>query len=312
MKPALRRAGWVIGALATLASVAYIVQSWRGQDLSAFASGRAAAAVAVCTGFYLVGVIATAWAWKRLLADLDVHMPWRALASILAVTQVGKYLPGNVAQHVGRASLSLDRGITPVAFAVTLASEMLLLMLASVLVGVSALLVSGRSLALLPGGRGESIVLVGALVALAIAGLVLGSRLAPRLLARFAPTLAQRIGPARMPSLPALGVAVAIYCLVYLVFGAGIVLMAGLLLPSVAPDAWLLVAGFALAWIIGFVTPGAPAGLGVREGVMLLLLGTHYPPAAAGAIVVGLRLATTLGDILLFPLGLLLARKSPA
>ena len=36
MKPALRRAGWVIGALATLASVAYIIHSWRGQDLSAF------------------------------------------------------------------------------------------------------------------------------------------------------------------------------------------------------------------------------------------------------------------------------------
>ena len=73
-----------------------------------------------------------------------------------------------------------------------------------------------------------------------------------------------------------------------------------------------LVAGFALAGIVGFVTPGAPAGLGVREGVMLLLLGTQYPAAEAGAIVVGLRLATTLGDILLFPIGLLLARDPPA
>jgi hypothetical protein len=312
LKRGLRRAGWAIGTFATLASVAYILHSWRGQDLSTFASWRAGTAVAICTAFYLVGVIATAWAWKRLLSDLDVRKPWRVLASILAVTQVGKYLPGNVAQHVGRASLAFDRGIAPIAFGVTLACEMLLLMLASVLVGVSALLVSGRSLAVLPGGRGESLVLVVALVALAIAGLVLASRLAPRLVTRFAPTLAGRLAGARMPSLPALGAAFSIYSLVYLVFGAGIVLMARRLLPDVPQDAWLLVAAFALAWIIGFVTPGAPAGLGMREGVMLLMLGTHYPPAASGAIVVGLRLATTLGDILLFPLGLLLARKPPA
>lgn len=312
MKRRLRQAGWVIGALATLASMAYIAHAWRGQDLSAFASWRAGAAVAACTAFYLAGVIGTASAWRRLLSDIGVHKSWRELASILAVTQVGKYLPGNVAQHVGRAALSFNRGIAPMPFAVTLAAEILLLMLASVVVGVSALLLSGRSLALLPGGRAESIVLVAGVVVAAITGMVLASRLLPRLVRRFAPAHAAKAEAATMPSLPALAAALSFYCLVYLVFGAGIVLMAHLLSPTAPQDAWLLVAGFALAWIVGFVTPGAPAGLGVREGVMLLLLGTQYPAAEAGAIVVGLRLATTLGDILLFPIGLLLARDPPA
>lgn len=312
MKRRLRQAGWVIGAAATLASIAYIAHAWSGRDLSAFASWRAGMAVAACTVFYLVGVIGTAWAWRRLLSDLDVHKPWRALASILAVTQVGKYLPGNVAQHVGRATLSFNRGIGPLPFAVTLVAEILLLMLASVLVGVSALLLSGRSLALLPGGRGEGVLLVAAVVVAAVAGMALASRLAPGLVRRFAPAHADRIDAATLPSLRALAIALSVYCLVYLVFGAGIVWMAHLLAPAAPQDAWLLVASFALAWIIGFVTPGAPAGLGVREGVMLLLLGTQYPAAQAGAIVVGLRLATTLGDILLFPIGLLLARNRPA
>ena len=44
--------------------------------------------------------------------------------------------------------------------------------------------------------------------------------------------------------------------------------------------AWSSVPGAAIAaWLVGLVTPGAPAGLGVREAVMLLILGVWVPQA---------------------------------
>lgn len=310
MKHLRRRAGLLVGLIAAAASIAYIAVSWRGQDMRVFASPRAIAALGSGVAFYLVGVLVTAWAWQRLLSDIGVRSVWRELAGILAVTQIGKYLPGNVGQHIGRASMSFSHGIGPVPFVVTAGVEVLLMMLASVTVGIVALLLSGNSFALIP-GNGSRIIFLVAFIAIAIVGLLLARRLVPSLVGRFAPKHAHAFNAGTLPSAPAMSVAFAMYCMVYLAFGAGIVLMARMLTPGVPQDAWLLVGSFALAWIIGFVTPGAPAGLGVREAVMLLILGTTYPAVAAGAIVVGLRVVTTVGDILLFPIGLLLATKPP-
>jgi uncharacterized membrane protein YbhN (UPF0104 family) len=56
--------------------------------------------------------------------------------------------------------------------------------------------------------------------------------------------------------------------------------------------------------VIGFVTPGAPAGLGVREAVLLLLLAHGMGAANASLLILTLRIATTLGDMLCFVIGL--------
>jgi len=303
------RLGLLVGLVASVASIAYIVASWRGQDMRAFASPRAIAALGSGVVFYMAGVLITARAWQRLLSDIGISSKWRDLAGILAVTQVGKYLPGNVGQHIGRATMAFSRGIAPVPFVVTAGVELLLMMLASVTVGISALLLSGKSFALIPANATQVLVLVMVFIATAIVGLLLARKLAPSLIRRFAPRHAHAFNAGTLPSASAMSAAFSMYCLVYLAFGGGIVLMAHILTPGIPQDAWLLVGSFALAWIIGFATPGAPAGLGVREAVMLLIIGTSYPAAAAAAIVVALRVVTTLGDLVLFPIGLLLATK---
>jgi hypothetical protein len=54
------------------------------------------------------------------------------------------------------------------------------------------------------------------------------------------------------------------------------------------------------AWLIGFVVPGAPGGLGVRESVFVMLMGGAGEESAATALglAFGLRFASSLGDIL--------------
>ena len=68
--------------------------------------------------------------------------------------------------------------------------------------------------------------------------------------------------------------------------------------PSLGPA--LPIAACTLAWMLGFVTPGAPAGLGVREAVLLGLLGPVLGEPAALLLSLQLRLATLGGDLLLF------------
>lgn len=303
MKRALRLAGLAVMIVATAASVYLIARSWRGQDLSAYATPAAAGGVAVALAFYVAGVMASALAWRQLLLGMGLRNSWTELCGIVSATQVGKYLPGNVAHHVGRGALSMARGIGPVPLLTTGLAEIALLTLASIAVGGVALMFSGRLGVL--GGLGDPgiIGLVVLASALVLAGLAALRRLAPALVARFAPRFSGRPELTSLPGPLPIMRAFALYALVYLVFGVGIALMARLLLPGVGQDPWLLVAAFALAWIIGFATPGAPAGVGVREAVMLLLLSEAYAPADASATVLAIRVATTLGDLALLPLG---------
>src|SRR3546814_9620714 len=63
---------------------------------------------------------------------------------------------------------------------------------------------------------------------------------------------------------------------------------------------YLITSAFALSWVLGFLAPGAPAGLGAREGIMLLLLHGSAPAEALLIFVLLARVVTVLGDGLCF------------
>jgi len=57
---------------------------------------------------------------------------------------------------------------------------------------------------------------------------------------------------------------------------------------------------YTAAWIIGYVSPGAPGGIGVREAALVALLGPSLGEGTAVSVACGLRCVTILGDLLLF------------
>jgi len=60
------------------------------------------------------------------------------------------------------------------------------------------------------------------------------------------------------------------------------------------------IALYALSWIAGFVIPGAPGGIGVRESVFVLLSDGLISQADAIFVIAILRLSTTLGEALAY------------
>ena len=113
----------------------------------------------------------------------------------------------------------------------------------------------------------------------------------------------QRLAYANAVAVPgsrALLLAFCCYLANYLVLGTGIAAMSSLLLGDAAPPPLLLTGAFAVSWIIGFFMPGAPAGLGVREGAILTLLQASGAGADMLLLVIGLRVATTAGDLICF------------
>jgi hypothetical protein len=52
----------------------------------------------------------------------------------------------------------------------------------------------------------------------------------------------------------------------------------------------------AVSWLAGFVTPGAPAGIGIRESVLILALAPYIDAKSATLVAMAFRLVTISGD----------------
>jgi uncharacterized membrane protein YbhN (UPF0104 family) len=62
----------------------------------------------------------------------------------------------------------------------------------------------------------------------------------------------------------------------------------------------MVISVYSIAFLLGMITPGAPAGLGIRESIMVLLLSPMIGDAKSTYIALVFRLVTTLGDVWFF------------
>ena len=88
------------------------------------------------------------------------------------------------------------------------------------------------------------------------------------------------------------------YLLLWVLLGTAFFLFIKSFYP-VAPSQLLVVTGtYAVAWSIGFLSVITPSGLGVREGVLSLLLTSALPPATATLVALLSRLWTLSAELI--------------
>jgi glycosyltransferase 2 family protein len=64
------------------------------------------------------------------------------------------------------------------------------------------------------------------------------------------------------------------------------------------PNPFWLLGAYAFAWLLGFVVPLLPGGLGLREGTLAAFLASSFGAGVATALALALRLVNTLGELL--------------
>ncbi|WP_198507719.1 lysylphosphatidylglycerol synthase domain-containing protein [Qipengyuania seohaensis] len=185
---------------------------------------------------YFTAHLTNVLSWLAIVRALGSQLSLKDGGRIVLISQVGKYLPGNVAHHVGRAALAKRMNVPLKVSAISTGIEMASAILASAFVGAAALVILPE----IPTSAMIAFVLV-LLAAIAI---------------YFSPWK-----PA-LWSLPYLTVSTALNCLSF---------------QLVEGSTWALPA-FALAWLLGFLVPGAPGGLGVREAALVAMLGPNMAP----------------------------------
>ena len=304
----------VLGVVVCLAAgtffVAYAWRALHGQDLSALARPQVALSICLLTVLYMSLIPVAAVAWTLILRGLGQPTTVAATAPILATSQFGKYLPGNVAHHIGRLVMARSLGIGMGIGALSLAYESILTVLACAHVSTLTFLweaPKALEASVLPDERG---LLIAVVTAGAIATIAIAPWLA-RTVWRMRNRDAGSAPPALYPGLAPLLSGYLCFVLNFVLIGLGLWAVAIALgaggVAGVHPV--LLTGAFAASWLIGFVTPGAPAGLGVREAALVFWLADAMPPASVVALVVALRIATTLGDLLSLAWGSIVMRR---
>ncbi len=259
-----------------------------------------AGAVVIYVGVILIGALG----WRVLLAAFGAPTaPWVAERQLL-VSQIGKYVPGNIAQYVGRAAMAVGSGVPARTVGIALVTEASATVIGGFL-AVAASLALDPEMAdslrqILPDS--SAIAWLFALVAALLILLLGASRLS---------TLFTHFG--KLPELGFGGLIAAtlLYILSFLLLGVSLSLIISLVSSTPVPMT-LAVALFASAWIAGLATPGAPGGLGVRESIITLGLAPFLGGAAALSVAIIHRGASVLGDVISFGLGLLLPKTGEA
>lgn len=70
-----------------------------------------------------------------------------------------------------------------------------------------------------------------------------------------------------------------------------------------------IVSVMSLSWVIGYVTPGASTGIGVREAIFTILL-SDLTAGVAPLIAVCYRIITIFGDLIYFLFGFVMRQVS--
>jgi hypothetical protein len=273
--------------------------NWNLTTLLTFIGATILSAITILIGGYI---------WAILLRASGERVSNTDALVIFLIAQFARYIPGNIAHHAGRVALSKIRGfeIPRVLFTMTLETGCLIIA-ASILSMIWLMSLNNDLFNFML----EIPNLLQLLLILSIA--IILPLLIGWILTHWRPKYLQNIlGHAKIstPTFPVFFYCLMLYVLSFLIMGVISDILAQNLFSVEDHNFSLLTGAFAIAWVAGFLTPGAPAGLGIREAILLKLLGHFYGVGVAAGIALSLRVITTIADALVFVLAFLVRQKT--
>lgn len=265
--------------------------------------GAAAAYGALAAVAFAAIVFISAYAWKLTLQFLyGKRIYYRQVRGVYAKSNIAKYLPGNVMHFAGRNVLGGKFGFSQFDMALSTIIEVLTLLITAV--GWSLVLAYSEFFRAVSASVQKVRNATGGFFPLAAAGVALllaAAVFAVLFYARRKGLLRQLRKLFTLSFLKVFLELIGIYSVTMLLPGLTLVMIFAKVMGVAvsAHGAVIIVTGYLLSWAVGYIVP-VSGGLGVREFVEYLILGTVCPEGATVVAVILLRVASILGDVLAF------------
>ena len=289
---------WLLGAAIVALAVRSLVRNWddlRAQPLDwSIEPGWLLLSAVVVWLMYALLIAA----WRTMLGAWGRGLDFWSAARIWTVSSLGKYVPGKVWAVAGMAVMAQRAGVG--AGPATASAIILQVLAIGTGTAVAALTGWGSLRDVYPGvERGMT-----ALLALSILGA--GVLLWPPSMRKVL-RLAMPEVDSPAPPLGAVAFGIAANTIAWAGYGVALWLLARGLLPGTGLGLLRAVAVFTASYLAGFLALFAPGGIGVREGVFILMLQGPIGIGAATALAIASRLLLTVTELgaavpfLLFP-----------
>lgn len=234
----------------------------------------------------LAALATTVQMWRLLLASMGSPLPLRAAARIMLVGQIGKYLPGSIWPVLAQMELGRDYHVPRSRSASASVLVMLLTLIAGLLTAIVTLPFAAGPVPYRWALLATPVLLV--MLYPPVLNALIGWLLR---LARQSPLEQPLTGGALTR---AMGWSFA----TWVCYGLQIWILATWLGAPAGKTALVAIGGFAFAWSVGFLVVFAPAGAGIRDVLLLVMLGSVLRTADAAAVVLVSRVLMTAADLL--------------
>jgi hypothetical protein len=288
-RPWLRVAQWLVGLLIIGLAARSLMRNWtelRSQPLAwHIEPGWLVLSALLVWAMYALLIVA----WRVMLAGWGQRLDGWAAARIWTVSSLGKYLPGKVWAIAGMALMAQRAGIAP--WAAT--GSAVVLQVLAIGTGAAVAGLTGRRAIEAADPR------MGVVLTLLIAGAVAGVALLlwPAFLRRLLRLAAPDAEARGTPPVAGIVVGIAANLVAWVGYGVALWLLARGLLPTAGLDPALAIAVFTASYLAGFLALFAPGGIGVREGLFILMLQGPLGIAAATALALASRVLLTITEL---------------
>lgn len=297
-----------LGNIIMLAAIIFIIKKFIDMDIdfSQFKSPSVIAALIISFIIQTIIVIMGCFPWLVFTRSLSgKKIPFSKAMPVYTQSNIYKYLPGNVFQYVGRNKLAADMEISHIDVACATLFDIFFCVFST---GIISAVLLGSTIAKLIEKYGKNFLVIG------ICGIVFLIIAITFLYIKFKDKFRQYIeryskifkGNNFLEVLKG----ILYYFLQNTVSALMYFISMKLIFGSTSGDFSLLVTltgAFMFAWIIGFITPGAPGGIGIRESVMIFVFGEAHEEIMLFVLLI--RISSILADIAAFITGKLYSRK---
>lgn len=244
-----------------------------------------------------VALFASMLSWRAMLAELGSPLALRDAVRIFYVGQVGKYLPGSVWPVLAQMELGLAAGVPRSRMGVSFVLALALSLFTGGLIGLPTVLITG------------AYVIPAVIFVLVLLPLLVVPRLLNALLTR-ALRILRRPPLPRPLSLAGIWKVVGLAAIGWLAYGMQAWLLAVTLGAPALTALPVAIGAYAIAMVLGVLIVIAPAGVGVREVMLVIGLAAVLPSGPAAALAIVSRGLVTIADVLAAVLGLTLRRRT--
>lgn len=274
-------------------SIIYVIKSFSQIDLASMNLGRIDRFIfilLILSFLPLINICIVGLAWKKHVDFISKeNNDTRTVICIYLKSNIAKYLPGNVGHYVGRNVIGAKLGISQKCLAIASIIEAVFIFVSTV---IFCAFVSFSDLIKVVQKIGDFIIVKKHLVQyivimlIVVTGVILAIKkfLAKYIKDYFGKGLAILFGKTFL-----------LYTIGNFFSGILLALIFGLILNQKI-NYKVIISTNALSWLIGFIVPGSPGGIGIRESVLVFFLQHLYGKEDVVIAAMLMRICSIVGD----------------